>query len=169
MTGGSDWDVVAVAFDDERAVADAGIVLAATLAQRLGIEALVDNAVCLGDRPGAANAGAKVMTLVSAMALGADCIDDLIVPTKSATRTKKRTLAPRQGPEAERIDALLDTPDGAALYRQRQHIIETVFARIKFLRGITRFQRRGLDACRAEWQLIASGHNLLKLHTARTA
>ncbi len=69
-------DVVAVAFDDERAVADAGIVLAATLAQRLGIEALVDNAVCLGDRPGAANAGAKVMTLVSAMALGAACIDD---------------------------------------------------------------------------------------------
>ena len=69
-------DCVAVAFDDERAVADAGVVLCATLAQRLGIGALVDDAVCLGDRPGAANAGAKVMTLVSAMALGADCIDD---------------------------------------------------------------------------------------------
>src|ERR671916_2709272 len=69
-------DAIAVAFDDERAVADAGIVLAATLAQRLGIEALVDDAVCLGGRPGAANAGAKVMTLVSAMTLGADCIDD---------------------------------------------------------------------------------------------
>ncbi len=50
-------DGVAVAFDDERAVADAGIVLAATLAQRLGIEALVDQTVDLGDRPGAANAG----------------------------------------------------------------------------------------------------------------
>ncbi len=69
-------DGVAVEFDDERAVADAGIVLVATLAQRLGIEALVDLTVDLGDRPGAANAGAKVMTLVSAMALGADCIDD---------------------------------------------------------------------------------------------
>ncbi len=69
-------DCVAVTFDDERAVADAGIVLAATLAQRLGIETLVDDAVCLGSRAGAANAGAKVMTLVSAMALGADCIDD---------------------------------------------------------------------------------------------
>ena len=69
-------DVIAVAFDDERAVADAGGVLGATLAQRLGIEALVDAAVCLGDRPGAANAGVKVMTLVSSMALGADCIDD---------------------------------------------------------------------------------------------
>src|SRR5215208_8019935 len=69
-------DGVTVEFDDERAVADAGIVLTATLAQRLGIEMLVDEHVDLGDRPGAANAGAKVMTLVSAMALGADCIDD---------------------------------------------------------------------------------------------
>jgi hypothetical protein len=69
-------DRIAVEFDDERAVADAGIVLCATLAQRLGIEALVDQTVELGGRPGAANAGAKVMTLVSAMALGADCIDD---------------------------------------------------------------------------------------------
>jgi hypothetical protein len=69
-------DGIAVEFDDERAVADAGIVLAATLARRLGIEALVDQTVRLGDRPGAANAGAKVMTLISAMALGADCIDD---------------------------------------------------------------------------------------------
>src|SRR3954465_221851 len=63
------------AFDDKRGVADAGIVLTATLARRLGIEALVDESVELGDRPGAANVGAKVMTLVSAMALGADCID----------------------------------------------------------------------------------------------
>jgi transposase len=93
----------------------------------------------------------------------------VIVPTKSAARTKKRTLSPRQGPEAARIHALLETREGAALYRQRQHIIETVFARTKFLRGITRFQRRGLAACRAEWQLIATGHNLLKLHTALAA
>src|SRR5215210_8537162 len=69
-------DGVTVAFDDVRAVADAGIVLTATLARRLGIEALVDECVELGERPGAANVGAKVMTLVSAMALGADCIDD---------------------------------------------------------------------------------------------
>src|SRR4051794_5747317 len=69
-------DGIGVAFDEERAVADAGIVLVATLAERLGLEALVDETVDLGDRPGAANAGAKVMTLVSAMALGADCLDD---------------------------------------------------------------------------------------------
>jgi hypothetical protein len=69
-------DGVEARFDDERAVADAGSVLVATLAGRLGIEALVDELVDLGERAGAANAGAKVMTLVSAMALGADSIDD---------------------------------------------------------------------------------------------
>jgi hypothetical protein len=69
-------DAVAVVFDDRRAVADAGVVLPATLAARLGIEALVDQCVDLGERPAAAHAGAKVMTLISAMTLGADCIDD---------------------------------------------------------------------------------------------
>ena len=56
-------DRVAVVFDEERLVADAGVVLPAALAGRLGIEALVDQAVDLGERAGAANAGAKVMTL----------------------------------------------------------------------------------------------------------
>ena len=69
-------DGIEVRFDDDRAVADAGIVLAATLAGRLGVEALVDQTVELGDRAGAANSGAKVMTLISAIALGADSIDD---------------------------------------------------------------------------------------------
>jgi transposase len=92
-----------------------------------------------------------------------------IVPTKAATRTKARRLSPKQGPEAERIDALLETREGAALYRRRQHMIEPVFANTKFNRRITRFHRRGLPACRAEWRLIAATHNLLKLYRARIA
>jgi hypothetical protein len=69
-------DATRVVFDDERAVANAGVLLPAVLAGRLGIETLIDETVDLGDREGAANPGAKVMSLVSAMALGADCIDD---------------------------------------------------------------------------------------------
>jgi hypothetical protein len=69
-------DRVRVRFDDRRAVADAGIALPVTLAARLGIEALVDRFVRLGERVGAANAGSKVMTLIAAMLLGADSIDD---------------------------------------------------------------------------------------------
>jgi hypothetical protein len=47
-----------------------------TLAARLGIEALAQRFVRLGERVGEAHAGRKVMTLIYAMALGADCIDD---------------------------------------------------------------------------------------------
>ena len=69
-------DVSRVVFDDERAVANAGVMLPALLAARLGIEQVVDDAVDLGDRAGGANPGRKVMSLVSAMVLGADCIED---------------------------------------------------------------------------------------------
>jgi Transposase DDE domain group 1 len=69
-------DAARVVFDDERVVANAGVMLPALLASRLGLEALVDQAVDLGERPGAANPGRKVMSMVSAMALGADCIED---------------------------------------------------------------------------------------------
>ena len=66
-------DGVRVKFDDERVVSDAGVMLVATLAGRLGVEALAQRLVGLRrDRPGAANGGRKVMALLFAMVLGAD-------------------------------------------------------------------------------------------------
>ena len=80
-------DGLGVCFDDERAVSDAGVVLIATLAKRLGIEALAGRLVRLRrDRPGAANAGRKVMALVFAMVVGADSIDDCEVLRAGKTR-----------------------------------------------------------------------------------
>ncbi len=46
-----------VAFDDERVVVNAGLVVAVTLGRRLGLEALLDAAVKLGERPGASRPG----------------------------------------------------------------------------------------------------------------
>ncbi len=80
-------DAVEVVFDDERVVSDAGIALVAALAQRLGIERLAVRLVRLRrDRPGAANAGRKVMGLIYAMLLGADCIDDCELLRAGRTR-----------------------------------------------------------------------------------
>ena len=80
-------DGLRVEFDDERVVSDAGIALVATLAERLGIEALAGRLVRLRcDRPGAANAGRKVMALLYAMALGADSIDDTDLLRAGRTR-----------------------------------------------------------------------------------
>jgi hypothetical protein len=69
-------DDLAINFDDTRAVANAGLLLAATLSERLGIEQAADQLIGLGERPGAAHPGRKLATLVHAMVAGADCIDD---------------------------------------------------------------------------------------------
>ena len=80
-------DGVQVKFDDERVVSDAGVMLVATLCQRLGVEALAQQLVGLRrDRPGAANAGRKIMALLFAMVLGADSIDDSGVLRAGRTR-----------------------------------------------------------------------------------
>jgi hypothetical protein len=70
-------DQIDVAFDDERSVAGAGLLLPVTLAERLGIEQGADQLVDLGDRPVAARPGRKLLTLVHAMVAGGDCIDDV--------------------------------------------------------------------------------------------
>jgi hypothetical protein len=69
-------DRLAVTFDDDHAVANAGMILPATLAQRLGMRELFDRHVDLGDAPGRSNMGIKAMTLVHSALAGGDCIDD---------------------------------------------------------------------------------------------
>jgi hypothetical protein len=69
-------DAISVTFDDDHAVADAGLILAATLAEGLLLRELVDTHVDLGSAPGAANAGDKAMTLISSALAGGEWIDD---------------------------------------------------------------------------------------------
>ena len=69
-------DRIQFAFDDHRLVANAGLVLPATLALHLGLGELVYRHLDLGDAPGRANAGDKLMTLVASALAGGDCIDD---------------------------------------------------------------------------------------------
>ena len=69
-------DRIHVAFDDHRLVANAGLLLPATLDQHLGLPELVDRHPDLGRAPGRANTGDKVMTLVASALAGGDCIDD---------------------------------------------------------------------------------------------
>ena len=69
-------DRIHVAFDDHRLVANAGLLLPATLALRLGLGELVNQHLDLGDAPGRANTGDKLMTLVASALAGGDCIDD---------------------------------------------------------------------------------------------
>ena len=69
-------DRIQIAFDDHRLVANAGLMLPATLARRLGLPQLADRCLDLGCAPGRANTGDKLMTLVASALAGGDCIDD---------------------------------------------------------------------------------------------
>ena len=69
-------DRIQIAFDDHRLVNNAGLLLPATLAQHVGLRELVDRHLDLGDAPGRANAGDKMLTLVASALAGGDCIDD---------------------------------------------------------------------------------------------
>jgi hypothetical protein len=68
-------DRLDVTFDDDHAVADAGLVLPATLAQHLGLRELFSHRVTLHG-VGAANVGDKAMTLIHSALRDGDCIDD---------------------------------------------------------------------------------------------
>ena len=72
----SDPDRIDIAFDDDRLVDHAGLLLPATLAGQLGLRALTDAHLDLGDAPGRANAGDKLLTLVASALAGGDCIAD---------------------------------------------------------------------------------------------
>ena len=52
-------------------------------------------------------------------------------------------------------------------YRLRKQIVEPVFGHIKHARGFRQFLLRGLVKVRAEWSLICTAHNLLKLAAVR--
>ncbi len=69
-------DRISVASGESRLVANAGLILPLTLARRLGLGELVDNHLDLGDAPGRANGGDKMLTLVASALAGGDCIDD---------------------------------------------------------------------------------------------
>ena len=76
MRSSHSLDRLGVAFDDDRLVADAGLLLPATLAHHLGLRELVDEHLDLGAAAGRANTGDKLLTLVLSALAGGDCIDD---------------------------------------------------------------------------------------------
>ena len=89
-------DRIEVTFDDGHLVANAGLLLVATLSSRLGIEDLVNATVRLVGRVGGALPGRKVLTLVHAIVAGGSYIDHADVLRSGATQAVlgHRVMAP---------------------------------------------------------------------------
>jgi Transposase DDE domain len=54
-------------------------------------------------------------------------------------------------------------------YQMRKQVVEPVFGQIKQARGFCQFLLRGVEKVRAEWAMICTAHNLLKLFTLANA
>lgn len=89
-------DRLRVTFDDEGLVANAGLLLVATLASRLGVGRIVEQTVRMAGLVGGAGPGRKVLSLVHAIAAGASHIDhaDVLRAGDTARVLGHRVMAP---------------------------------------------------------------------------
>jgi hypothetical protein len=89
-------DRIEVTFDEPNLVANAGLLLVATLVVRLRLERLINDMVDLSGRVGGALPGRKVLTLVHAMVAGGSHIDHADVLRSGATQSvlPHRVMAP---------------------------------------------------------------------------
>ena len=71
---------------------------------------------------------------------------------------------PRGANAKDRMRRKLQTKTGQAIYAARKALVEPVFGQIKHARGFRQFLLRGEEKVRAEWALVCTGHNVLKLH-----
>ena len=76
MQSSHSLDRLHTTFDEPHLIAHAGLLLSATLAQHLGLPALFEDHIDLGQSAGQAHVGRKAMTMIASLLAGGDCIDD---------------------------------------------------------------------------------------------
>jgi transposase len=75
-----------------------------------------------------------------------------------------RGRIPNNATEKQRMARKLATTKGREVYARRKSIVEPVFGQMHTLQNAKQLLLRGLDQARGEWLLLATCHNLRKLH-----
>ena len=94
---------------------------------------------------------------------------EFYVATGRARRDKPPPVA-RRGPipnsanDKQRMARKLSTLKGRAVYARRKAIVEPVFGQMSTLQNAKHLLLHGLNQARGEWLLLATCHNLRKLH-----
>jgi transposase len=86
---------------------------------------------------------------------------------KHGTASATGTDAKRGGPRTKAMRARLRRGGFRSRYRLRKQSVEPVFGQIKECRGFRQLLHRGLEKASAEWTMLCTAHNLLKLVAAR--
>jgi len=80
-------------------------------------------------------------------------------PARSSNRWPHRNQMPER----------LSSREGKETYKLRKQTVEPVIGQAKVARGFRQFLRRGIQAVSAEWTLVCTASNLLKLGKAWAA
>ena len=118
----------------------------------------------LGRKPAEASADAGYCSEANLAAFDARGINAYV----ATGRAKRPADAKRRigGPLTQAMRSKLKRAGWRSRYRLRKQIVEPVFGQIKQARGFRQFLLRGIDNVRAEWAMICTAHNLLKLARA---
>src|SRR5947207_10577502 len=82
---------------------------------------------------------------------------------KGAATTTPPAEPPSAPMRVEAMRAKIKAGGHASPYRLRKQLPEPVFGQIKQARGFRQFLLRGFEMVRAEWAIICTAHNLIKL------
>jgi transposase len=129
------------------------------------LEGLIDGIEAnLGRRPKEASADSGYLSEANLAALHARGIQPYIATGRAKHPDEvKRKIG---GPLTQAMRRKLKQAGWRSRYRLRKQIVEPVFGQIKQERGFRQFLLRGAEKVRAEWAMICTAHNLVKLARA---
>ena len=136
--------------------------LVATQSDHDQLTALLDGVEAnLGRKPREASADAGFCSEANLAALGERGIEGYVAVAraKHPDKTKRKLL----GPLTLAMQNKLKRAGRRSRYRLRKQVVEPVFGQIKQARGFRQFLLRGIDKVSAEWAMLCTAHNLLKL------
>jgi transposase len=95
---------------------------------------------------------------------------DFFIATGRSKHNEPSQLSPKgripnSATPKQRMSRKLKTKPGKATYARRKAIVEPVFGQMSTLQRGKQLLLRGQDSARSEWLLLATCHNLRKLHT----
>jgi transposase len=128
--------------------------------------------VNLGRKPAQLSADAGYCSEANLAGLEARNIDGYVATGRARDAVAGKVEVPAAPPSTQpagsptRVEAMrakIKAGGHASPYRLRKQLPEPVFGQIKQARGFRQFLMRGIDKVRAEWAIVCTAHNLLKL------